>query len=171
MTTTHYIQYCVVDMENTRSRFSLSLIHQSNINRDDGSDNTKKIHSYFLTTWRLTVIQTEYITWAPTSQRTQSVFITKITQLILFREMLNVHIKYHMKHTGTHQCSKKSSHLTVLECIRWQEAPHWGPTNISRHGICAPLYQLCVCVCTHTHIWPEYGCKKQYVMWLSLLRC
>jgi len=50
MTTTHYIQYCVVDMENTRSRFSLSLIHQSNINRDDGSDNTKKIHSYFLTT-------------------------------------------------------------------------------------------------------------------------
>jgi len=42
MTTTQYIQYYVVQMESTRSRYSLSLIHQSNINRDEGSEYIEK---------------------------------------------------------------------------------------------------------------------------------
>jgi len=56
----------------------------------------------------VTVIQTEYKTSAPTSQRTQSVFITETTQLMLFREMLNVHIKNHTKHIEGHNSVPKN---------------------------------------------------------------
>jgi len=81
---------------------------------------------------------------------------------MLFREMLNAHIKNHMRHTQEHtSVPKKSSHLTVLDCIRTRSPTLRTHKYFATWELCASVST--VCVCTHTHTWPEYGSKKQYV--------